>query len=144
MSIDIKLSSLRVLQGATDEEVMVTMKPTYTEERRYVLPRECLTELRSDLERLVGTPISQAGGTASDPKQIKLKTPKKWMVGSGLPKFPAVIVIFDPQSEAQAGYALAADAALKMAAELVKQAEALKAHAKNQGDAIGSGRPKNH
>ena len=143
MSIDLKLSSLRVLQGATDEDVAVVMKPTYTEERRYILPRSCLTDLRADLERLVGAPISQTGGPTAESTQIKLKNPKKWMVGSGQPKFPVVILIFDPQSEAQAGYALAADAALKMAAELIKQAEVLKAHAQKQSEA-GSERPKNH
>jgi len=54
------------------------------------------------------------------------------MVGSGLPKFPVVFVIFDPQTEAQFGYALAADSALKIAEELINQAEALKAHANSK------------
>jgi len=130
MSLDIKLTSLRVIQGPTDQDVTVTMKPKYTDERRYTLPRECLAELQMDLERLGFNPKSEPAETSVAKNQINVRAPKKWLVGSGLPKYPVVFVVFDPQSEGQAGYALAADAALKMATELTKQAEILRANAK--------------
>ena len=122
---DLKITSLRIKQG-DDKEVTVAIKPKYTDERLYSLPRQCLDELRADLERLSA---SQQSASPQNQSQIAVKTPKKWMVGSGLPKYPVVFLVFDPQTELQGGYALAADAAIKMAAQLVKQAEALKAHA---------------
>ena len=100
----------------------VILKPKYTDERRYSLPRECLHDLRADIERLAtGSDVEPRGK-----EQIQIKAPKKWMVGSALPKHRVVFLIFDPQTEAQAGYALSAEAAIGIAAELVKQAQALK------------------
>ena len=52
----------------------------------------------------------------------------RWMVGSGLPRQPMVLVIIDPQTEGQAGYAFDAESAREMAAGLVKNANALAAH----------------
>ena len=126
MISDLKITSLRIKQGVDDKEVTVAIKPKYTDERLYSLPRQCLDELRADLERLSA---SQQSASPQNQSQIAVKTPKKWVVGSGLPKYPVVFLVFDPQTEQQGGYALAADAAIEMAAQLVKQAEALKAHA---------------
>jgi hypothetical protein len=123
---DLKITSLRIKPGVDDKEVTVAIKPKYSEERRYALPRECLDELRSDLERLGG---GQQSAPVKNPGQITIKTPKKFMVGSGLPKHPVIFLVFDPQTELQGGYALDAEAAMKMADQLVKQAEAVKAQA---------------
>ena len=122
MSTDLKITGLRLNQVSPDHDVTVILKPKYTDERRYSLPRECLDELRADFERL-GT---ERDVQPRDKDQIQVKAPKKWMVGSGLPTHRVVFLIFDPQTESQAGFALSADAAIKMAAELVKQAQVLK------------------
>lgn len=45
------------------------------------------------------------------------------MLRSGLPDHPLVVMVFDPQTEAQAGYALTATAAREMAVALVKYAD---------------------
>ena len=109
MISDLKITSLRIKQGVDDKEVTVAIKPKYTD------------------ERLLSA--SQQSASPQNQSQIAVKTPKKWVVGSGLPKYPVVFLVFDPKTEQQGGYALAADAAIEMAAQLVKQAEALKAHA---------------
>ena len=123
---DLKITSLRIQSSVDDKEVTVAIKPKFSEERRYSLPRQCLDELRADLERLGG---SQQPAPVKNPGQIAIKTPKKFMVGSGLPKHPVVFLIFDPQTELQGGYALDAEAAMQMATQLIKQVEAVKAQA---------------
>jgi hypothetical protein len=129
VSIDLQITSLRLNQESPNHDVTVLLKPKYTGERRYSMPRECLDDLRADFERL-GT------GRDDQPRdkgQIQVKAPKKWMVGSGLPQHQVVFLIFDPQTDAQAGFALSADAANAMAAELVKRAQALNADANGGG-----------
>jgi hypothetical protein len=54
--------------------------------------------------------------------------PKKWMLRSGLPDHPLVVMVFDPQTEKQSGYGLTATAAREMAVGLVKYADTLAKH----------------
>ena len=60
-----------------------------------------------------------------DRNKINITIPKKWMLRSGLPDHPVVIMVFDPQTETQAGFALSATSAKEMAAGLTKYADAL-------------------
>jgi hypothetical protein len=50
------------------------------------------------------------------------------MMRSGLPEHPVVIMVFDPQTDAQAGFALSAASAKEMAAGLTKYADELARH----------------
>ena len=131
MSINLKLTSIRIDQGATENEVTVIMKPKYTEARTYSLPRECLDQMIADITVMGIVPQSKP---ADKLNQTTVRAPKKWMIGSGLPKHKVVLLIFDPQTEAQSGFALSAEAASEMAAGLVKNAEVLKNHASGQQD----------
>jgi hypothetical protein len=79
--------------------------------------------MMADISTLVTSNQSQPVAKAN---QVTIRTPKKWMVGSGLPKHEVVLLIFDPQTEVQSGFALSAEAATEMAAALVKNAEMLK------------------
>ena len=130
MSIILKLTSIRIDQGATDGEVTVIMKPKYTEARTYSLPRECLDQMIADINAMG---IITQSKPAGKPNKVTVRAPKKWMVGSGLPKNKVVLLIFDPQTEAQSGFALSAEAATEMAAGLAKNAEVLKSGQQNGG-----------
>jgi dTDP-4-dehydrorhamnose 3,5-epimerase len=59
--------------------------------------------------------------------QVPRRVPKRWMLRTALPGRPLVIMVFDPQTELQAGFALTEKAAREMAAGLTKQAAALAA-----------------
>jgi hypothetical protein len=50
------------------------------------------------------------------------------MLRSGLPDHPFVLMVFDPQTETQAGFALTVESAREMAAGLVKYADILASH----------------
>ena len=134
MSINLKLTSIRIDQGTTDGEVTVIMKPKYTEARTYSLPRECLDQMIADIHAMGISPQVKSPQVKPADKlnQTTVRAPKKWMVGSGLPKHKVVLLIFDPQTEAQSGFALSAEAATEMAAGLAKNAEVLKTHASGQ------------
>ena len=128
----LKLTSIRITASSPDSlEVTVTMKPKYTEARTYLMPREAVQDLMDDLQLLA---TGEATKPSGPPHQLAVKTPQKWMVGSGLPKHPVVLLIFDAQTDAQGGYALSADAATDMAAGLLKNAEALRKHGSGKGN----------
>jgi len=50
------------------------------------------------------------------------------MLGTDLPQHPAVLLAFDPQTQDQAAYVLAEDAARKMSTALLQQADRLAQH----------------
>ena len=65
---------------------------------------------------------------AKDLTRLNVTVPKKWMLRSGLPDHPLVILVFDPLTEKQSGYGLTAGAAREMAVGLVKYADTLAKH----------------
>jgi len=67
-----------------------------------------------------GTPVDAKG-----PKELKVTVPKTWAVTADLQVHGVVLVLFDHQTEARAGYALGADAAKQIAVGLTKNAEAV-------------------
>ena len=125
--------------SSDDKNIIVSLATKYSAERRaYSVPVECLYDFIADLQKLKSStgaePIETQPATTPTPtpaknlNRIKITVPKKWMLGSGLPNHPVVFIVFDPQTEAQAGYALTAAAARKMAVELVKYADTLAHH----------------
>ena len=106
--------------------------------RSYALPVQALYGFIADLQKLQrpseATATSDASKTQAkmadpisvkDSKSVNIRVPRKWMLRSGPPDRPLVIMVFDPQTEAQAGFAFPEKAAREMAAGLVKQADAL-------------------
>ena len=128
--------------------IIVSFATRYSTERRtYSLPVACLQDFVADLQKLQrpGEPpaTSDAPATLSnaadataekDSKRIQIRVPKKWMLRPGPADRPLVILVFDPQTAVQAGYALPEKAAREMAAELVKQADSL---AKREAGKLG-------
>ena len=136
------VASLRATEYSADgQSVTISLTTKYTSERLYSVPLRCLSELINDLERLKTTMPVATGSTSDadttpaaiasgqppqrpdDAKAIKITVPKKWMLASGLPKHPLVILLFDPQTPTQAGYGIGGTAAREMATGLVKYAD---------------------
>ena len=122
------------------KKIIISLTTKYSaEQRSYALPLTLLYSFIADLRKLKSPNPTEATGTPapkskSAPTQtaakdrIEITVPKKWMLRSGLPDHPFVLVVFDPQTEKQAGFALSASSAREMAAGLVKYADALAVH----------------
>ena len=134
------------------KNIIISLATKYSAERRtYAVPVGCLYDLISDLRTLKqpsdgATPEpadetsqpdpapSQAGGQTTPPREAKdltrlnVSVPKKWMLRSGLPEHPLVVMVFDPMTEKQSGYGLTATAAREMAVGLVKYADTVAKH----------------
>jgi hypothetical protein len=151
---DFKLPPIDILDFKAEryspdgKAIVVSFATKYSAERRsYSLPVESLYGFIADLQKLqrpsVTAPATDAPATPSksktagppaggDFKSINVRVPKKWMLRTGLPAHPLVIMVFDPQTELQAGFALTEKAAREMAAGLTKQANSLTNGAANR------------
>jgi len=135
------------------KNVIISLATKYSAEpRTYSLPVARLYAFITDLQKLQSsrpaqpleraTPASETvappapakpeaaaqPAPVKDPNRINIAVPKKWMMRSGLPDHPCVIVVFDPQTNTQAGFALSAASAKEMAAGLTKYADELAHH----------------
>ena len=127
------------------KSLIISMTTKYSAERTYSVPVECLYELIADLQKLkkptvpgsIEAPIQPptapatvdtAPTPAEDLNKINITVPKKWMLRSGLPSRPLVVMIFDPQTKTQAGYALTVAAAREMSNGLAKYADVVASH----------------
>jgi hypothetical protein len=122
------------------KNVIISFATKYVAERRiYSVPVECLNEFIADLQKLKSPTGTTSINTSHQPaaaqqtpekevNRITVTVPKRWMLRSGLPDHPLVVMVFDPQTEAQAGYALTATAARQMASGLVKYADTVAKH----------------
>lgn len=137
-----------------DGNIVVSFATKQSGERQsYTLPVASLYSFIADLQKLqaASRPVQDAPAAAAPPVQppapsppppagtsnrIEVTVPRKWMA-KGLPDRNMVLMIFDPQSEKQAAYALPQGAAREMAAGLVKEAENL---AKAASDKAALGR----
>lgn len=148
-----EVASLRATEYSADgRSVTISLTTKYTSERLYSVPLSCLSEFIADLERLksadAALPVDAHAGPSADtrpaapassaptqsgatpnPKEIKVNLPKKWMIASALPQRPMVILVFDPQTEAQAGFGFGGPAAREMATGLIKYADQIAQHA---------------
>jgi hypothetical protein len=123
--------------------VVVSFATELSAERRsYALPVQSLYEFIADLQNLqTGRLVDQGEEAKSDmpptvsnpspappaPDQLDRVTvalPKKWML-KALPERNAVLMVFDPQTVTQSGFALSGSSAREMAMALVKCAEGL-------------------
>jgi len=147
----IDVAALRAKEYSPDgKNVIISLRQRFSAEQIFSVPLECLYELITDLQKLNAAKGASAAGPAaepaaepaakpaaepaakpqpaSDPNQVTVTVPKKWQLRSGLPAHPLVIVILDPQTEAQTGYALTPPAAQEMAVALTKIADTVAKH----------------
>jgi hypothetical protein len=96
-----------------------------------------VTSIRTNSEQKSGTTIMvpKNAQPATDQKPaVTITVPKKWYVGAEADK-RLVIVVLDPMTPGQSGFALYPKAAVELAGALVKKAEAMPAP--NPGGASG-------
>lgn len=140
--LPIDVIALRAINRTPDREnIIISLTTRFSTEQTYSVPIECLKELITDLQKLNSAegitstkppePIV-APQQAKDQSQVNVTVPKKWMVGSGLPNHPLVVMIFNPQTETQVGYALTTTSAREMAIGLVKYADTVAKHEANK------------
>jgi hypothetical protein len=120
------------------KSVFISLQTKHASEMTLSVPVACFHDLIADLRNLqppgetAATTTSNHPAVASKPAEhlnrINVIVPKKWMLRSGLPNHPLIIMVFDPQTEAQAGYALTVAAAREMAVGLVKYADTVSKH----------------
>jgi hypothetical protein len=143
--------------SADGKAIMISLATKYSAERRtYSVPVECLHTLIADLRTLkrpseagaatdggelttsepASSPGPAAGATtaaqAKDLTRLNVTVPKKWLLRSGLPDHPLVVMVFDPLTEKQSGYGLTVTAAREMAVALVKYADTVTKHQASQ------------
>src|SRR5262245_53867822 len=142
---DLKLPPIDILDFKAEryspdgKAIVVSFATKYSAEpRSYALPIQSLYGFIADLQKLqcpsetapapdapAAPPKSKTEGPTAESKRINVRVPKKWMLRTGLPDHPLVIMVFDPQTEQQAGFALTEKAAREMAAGLTTQANSL-------------------
>jgi hypothetical protein len=137
-AIPIDVAALRAKDYSSDSKnIIISLTTRFSTEHTFSVPVECVYELIADLQKLNSakgpTPVKTAEQSvtrppATDLNRINVTVPKKWMLKSALPNHPLVIMIMDPQTETQAGYALTASAAQEMAIGLIKYADTVTKH----------------
>ena len=125
---------------ADGKTIAVSFATRQSKERQlYTLPVASLYSFIADLQKLQSASQPAQGAAPSPspppatsssspappaPTRIDVTVPRKWMARA-LPERNMVLMMFDPQTEKQAAYALPPDAVRDMAAGLVKAAENL-------------------
>ena len=127
---DIKNLSL----SADAKEATFTLATRYAGDLSVTLPAACLRNLKIPADAVPAVPAVPAGHpggvTAASDKKVNGKgtddlivsKPKTWMTLADAKTHGVVVIVFDHRAPAQAGFALAPDAAKELAAALVKQA----------------------
>ena len=90
-----------------------------------LMPAECLEALISGLNRAKSVVRNKQ---AKNAEQVSVTVPKTWMVTADVQARGVVLLVFDPKTEAQVGYALDAESSKRMAAGLVRNADLVLAH----------------
>jgi hypothetical protein len=130
--------------------IIVSFATTLSAERQtYALPIQSLYGFIADLQKLqpsgrpaqdaaAAAPASSAPGkpapsdSATAPSsRIEVSMPQKWM-SRALPERNVVLMVFDPQTDKQAAYALPAASIREMATALLKHADSLEKSAPNK------------
>jgi predicted regulator of Ras-like GTPase activity (Roadblock/LC7/MglB family) len=105
--------------------VAVAFKTKDDGELSVMMPADCLDALIAGLNRAKTTVRNKR---AKNLEQVSVTMPKAWMVTADVQARGVVLLVFDPKTEAQVGYALDAESSKKMAAGLIKNADAVVAH----------------
>jgi hypothetical protein len=129
-----------------DGGLVLTIGTRYAGETSYFLSNEVMQPLVSELspagQDAPSSALSESKANNLEPSlpspanesdqagKIAVRTPKRWVLGNGLPNRAVVVLVVDPHTEQQAGYAFDAKAAREMGAHLIKNADAIDAHNK--------------
>src|SRR5262249_7032283 len=90
-----------------------------------MMPAQCLEALISGLNQARSVVRNKQ---AKNAEQVTVTVPKTWMVTADVQARGVVLLVFDPKTDGQVGYALDAEASKRMAAGLVKNADLVLAH----------------
>jgi hypothetical protein len=110
------------------KEATFTLVTKYAGDISVAMPVECLDELKPPHKRArqAGTTVKNEKGATTS--QGTLHRPKKWVLGAETTKHKIVALIFDPQTEHEAGFALSAKSAKILANDLLKGADTVTDH----------------
>lgn len=102
------------------KEATFTLVTKYAGDISVAMPVAFLDMLKPSQKRAPKAVKNEKGATSS---QGTLHKPKKWILGAETTKHKIVALIFDPQTENEAGFALSAKSAKILADDLVKGAD---------------------
>lgn len=103
-------------------QTSITFTTKYVGDLDVTMPSACIDDFVSALNR------AKSAIELRDPKnanELKVTVPKTWLVTSDAQARGVVVLVFNHQTETRAGYALNPNAAKKMAASLVQNADAI-------------------
>jgi hypothetical protein len=151
----IDVVSMRAIGYAADgKSLVLAFRSRNSPDRSFSVPIDCMKAFIADLQQL-GSNASPAVPTeenteppaaanneafnaskgfgtsekpAQAPNQVAARAPRRWMLGTGLPQHPVVLLVFDPQAPEQAAYVIAEEGARTMAAGLLQQADRITQH----------------
>jgi hypothetical protein len=106
-------------------EVTFTIVTKHAGEMVFTMPASGLADFKLPQGRVAAKTTSAGGATKT---QGVLHKPKKWILGAETTKHKIVALIFDPQSNKEAGFALSPKSANELAAGLVKSAETVSSY----------------
>jgi hypothetical protein len=151
----IDVISMRAVDYAADgKSLVLAFQSKNSPDRSYSVPIDCMKAFIADLQQLgaargnpPAVPMEKTAersavannGQFKAPKrpetsekrtsnQVEARAPRGWMLGTGLPEHPVVLLVFDPQTPEQAAYVIREDGARKMAAGLLHQSDRLAQH----------------
>jgi hypothetical protein len=117
------ISAIKTQEISNDGSVVTfTIDAKYVGELSMMIPAACYDELISTLSR------AKSVVNAGQPKsagQVKIKVAQNCLVTAEVQQHGLVVLVFDRQTQAEAGYALDAETAKKLAVGLVKSADAV-------------------
>ena len=131
-SIHMRVSGVKGHTASLDgDNVTVRFSTKYVGDFELTMPRSCVDQLVADLKnaRPGGDALAQtssAHSAAQHAPPVNVRLPEKWLVTADHSvRNGIVLLVFDHQTEKQAGFALTPDAAKKIAGGLNQEAAAI-------------------
>ena len=101
------------------KEATLVMATKYAGDMSFTMPASCLDVFKAKSTQIASGNSGQPGNKTTT--KGMLHKPKKWILGAETTKHKIVALIFDPQSDKEAGFALDPKAAKDLAAGLYKK-----------------------
>jgi hypothetical protein len=118
------INAIKKQEMASDgSKVTVTVDAKYVGDLSVMIPAACYDELIASLSRAKS--LLGAGKEPKNSNQVSVKRISNCLVTADVQQHGLVILVFDRQTQAEAGYAIDAETAKKMAVGLVKSADAV-------------------
>jgi len=117
------ISAIKTQEISNDGSVVsFIVDAKYVGELSMMIPAACYDELISALSRAKSVIDAKQPKSAG---QVKVKRAQNCLVTAEVQQHGLVVLVFDRQTQAEAGYALDAETAKKLAVGLVKSADAV-------------------